>query len=943
MTKTKTKIGIALLSIVALSSLITASILPRNNANAQSNVVLNKWQTGNDSSAVYEQHKDSSSNGLTVRLAENDTLEFNQIIDISQLTKADTLVDFFVTPNTIGGTDFERLYFTFTDVENEEITLTLEAKASPDGYKAINYPWTYVYAAGNGQKLRSYTSWAGLNTDDGYGLGVVHSFWGYYGDSGDDVTSQLVNFGTTNKGETNSYGLDGTTKLDTVHTSFSFDPADNEVYVNGSISVFDLDDIALSDTVWNGFESGKVRLSVRASSYNGATANFVIKSIYGIDFAESTFNDTASPQISVDLPSDNALETYIGYDFTIPYAEVKDDYDKNCQLDISVWYKYTSLNPVAVSINNGKFSSASIGYYTIVYTSQDESGNIAKEEVFVYSKPAEELSVLLTDGYLTETVVGNDVNIADYKVKGAASGIYDLEISAKLGNENIVIKDGKFVPQKVGQYNIEYKVTDYFGRTSVKTYTLTVGKANAPVLKDSYDFPQALVSGIRYKIPAYSAYDYTSGSLVMKKMPLYIKDVNGERLADNDTFTPIVANSGDKVTLSFKDGDLELKKDIPVIVPEIDGKLHMENYFLADGINATALNNGINISAEKPDGGWVFANPLITDNLSFALRAEPNKSTFSALKIKLSDSEKSSQSITMVLRYSEGKTYLEVCGNRVTLNCGFAANSDVNRHNIDFEVNGNRLTVGESNIRLTTIDDGEQFTSFASGKVYLSVQFVDATNSASYYVTSINGQTVSSSGNDRTRPKISILGKYDVCILPGNTITIPRAVAGDVLNGIAHFYLTVKDANGNFAESKDGVTLNKVSADRVYEIDAQSFGQYIVSYTAADTANGNDLIRMFAVTVEDNVAPEIKLGKTVSKAKTGDVILVPVLDYSDNLTAKDDLVLFITVYTPDGTIIALGQDSNSFIAVQKGLYEVRISVYDKSGNVGYETFKVTVE
>ena len=76
------------------------------------------WRVTNAKSSVsYGQHKlaDPGATGLLVRLAEGDTLTFNKVIDLTDLTATDVLFSGFITPDTRGALDFERLFFTFTD------------------------------------------------------------------------------------------------------------------------------------------------------------------------------------------------------------------------------------------------------------------------------------------------------------------------------------------------------------------------------------------------------------------------------------------------------------------------------------------------------------------------------------------------------------------------------------------------------------------------------------------------------------------------------------------------------------------------------------------------------------------------------------------------------------------------------------------------------------
>ena len=102
-------------------------------------------QTGDTARTQYEYTCES---GLMVRLARGDTLKFQEIIDLSNVTQYDSLVKAFATPDAQGSPDFEKLIFTFTDVYDPSITLSFYSQHTLEGY---DYRKTYSLVGGNGQ------------------------------------------------------------------------------------------------------------------------------------------------------------------------------------------------------------------------------------------------------------------------------------------------------------------------------------------------------------------------------------------------------------------------------------------------------------------------------------------------------------------------------------------------------------------------------------------------------------------------------------------------------------------------------------------------------------------------------------------------------------------------------------------------------------------------
>lgn len=86
--------------------------------------------------------------GLNVRLAEGETLDFTEIIDLNDWNKDLPLVELLVTPNQIGTADFSEMVLTFTDVEDASRTMRIRLRQSGR--------LTCYHAAGGDQL---YTSW----------------------------------------------------------------------------------------------------------------------------------------------------------------------------------------------------------------------------------------------------------------------------------------------------------------------------------------------------------------------------------------------------------------------------------------------------------------------------------------------------------------------------------------------------------------------------------------------------------------------------------------------------------------------------------------------------------------------------------------------------------------------------------------------------------------
>ena len=81
-----------------------------------------------------------------MRLAQNDTITIEQTIDVSSLTKEDTLIALSVIPDTIGECDFETFHIRLTDAADPATYLSIDLNGYP-GDGAI-YPYSYLRAGG---------------------------------------------------------------------------------------------------------------------------------------------------------------------------------------------------------------------------------------------------------------------------------------------------------------------------------------------------------------------------------------------------------------------------------------------------------------------------------------------------------------------------------------------------------------------------------------------------------------------------------------------------------------------------------------------------------------------------------------------------------------------------------------------------------------------------
>ena len=869
------------------------------------------YYIGSGSEAVYELNRYAATHeGLSVRLAQGSTLSFAPILDLSETTKDDVLVDFFITPDERGKYDFERLIFTFTDVEDPASSFRVTARASADGPA---YPATYCMAAGPGQPLSGWENNGPhvlLHTNNEWGAWIPHSFAGVY------------------------HGVEP--DLDERRLSIRYDVAENAVYVNSTF-VIDFDSSLYFSKLWGGLTSGRVRLTISADGYNNSTANFVIDELIGVDLSDDRLLDTVDPVITVETEYEEPPLAKTGLAYPVPAAMATDDYSGECAVRTSVWYNYTSGAPVSVPLHGGAFTPQRPGTYTVVYRTQDRLGNTSKELLTVEARdevPA--ISLTISDA-VKEGTAGSEYPVAEANASG---GCGNVSITCRAFAEGFEEQlEGTFRPRKAGTYTVEYIATDYLGQTAKASYTFTASATDLPVFDENFVLPRYFISGSHYAVPEVYAYDYSTGEEKPMRATLTVTDVAGTRAVEGADFVPTVFSSGDLVKLTFKAKDAELVREVPAIIAFEVGNgrmsLNMRNYLIDEGVSIEMGEETTTVSATEASGSWSFAKELLLEGFSAELRAISARSRFSALTLTLTDSLDPSVSASVSLLYQGGKTYAEIGKTTIELTAGFQSNAQSRI----FEISYRR---GAFTVCGTTVDyAADGFVGFTSRYVYLTVAFENAANGSAYLLRSICEQPITTASADRIKPKIAVEGNYGGTISVGEDVVVRRGFAGDVLDPEVTFYVSVIMPDESFATSADGILLEKVSPDREYTFPAKSYGQYRIVYTAADTFNGKEQEFVYAVTVEDREAPVIKLEGTMPETvKLGEYIVLPGFSVEDNVSETLEIHKFIVTTT--GTIVELPGESNAFKPLYEGIYRIRIYVRDAAGNATLAEYAVTV-
>lgn len=857
----------------------------------------------------------TTQSGLLVRLAEGDTLRFTKAIDVSNVTKADSIIRTFATPDVLGIKDFKKLIFTLTDSENPDIYLNISVCHFWDSDTA---PASYVLAGGQNQSMVGWEeAYNKLHVDNSWGTPINHTFTGLRG----------------------VWGVDEDTPLDELQIDLRYEQADNALYAYNRdreyIFVTDFDSSVYYNTFWTGFPSGKAFLSVKGSIYSTQTANFCVTHVKDVDITQDFFIDSDGPSVMVDYSGDQMPMAKVGTAYPVPTATAFDLYSGNLDVTTSVWYNYGQSNAVLAQVKNGTFTPSKEGTYVIEYSATDNSGNVSKKCLSVNAKnDVATPDVTFTSTPQTKATVGEMLYPTAYQMTCSANvGTVDIEV--KHGDQTHKLDGNGIRLTEVGSYEVIYTVVDYIGQKHVKSYTVEVAGREDTLFLEQPVLPMYLISGNEYTLPTVYGYDYTSGSEVKVLATLEVTDSTGTRTVQNGAaFTPKASNNGDVVTVTYSANGYKLQKQITCIVPyvEVNGRdrLVIENYVQGNGIETEKLDNYMLLTATTADAGWTFANKLVAKNASIVFSGIAGRSTFSALQITFTDASDFANTVTVAMAEKNGSIIAVVGGTEVVVATTFDKQGQIT---VSYDGNG-KIIVNGTEVSVTVNDAGKAFEGF--GKyAYIGMGFVGATDNAQIKLISVDGQPMKSLSSDRVEPKIVINGSYGGRADKDALFTITSASAGDALAPNVLFTMSVLAPDGNPVTDINGKLLSDVDPTQEYTIKLEQYGKYKVSYQAEEVTDSrsNTAKFQYAINVVDTIAPTFTfkhLFPTI--VAVGDVIVLPDFTVSDNLTAADDIVVVKMVISSDGTINMLTGSSNSIRATKAGVWEIRLVAYDAEHN-----------
>lgn len=890
------------------------------------------------SSSVYgkdESVYDTGLTGLNVELYANETMNFNQVIDLNDFAAGESIFKMYVIPETLGYYNARTLKFRFTDIYDPDNYVDVYASAmqvaEPENETNVTkFNTTYLLGGANGQ-VPTGIEWR--NTDGT--LYTVHqaNLFGFL--------APVSPYGYKNKQE----------NVGKEYLELGFDLNEKTVTSTSSEGksnvVVDLD-AEYMNTKWKGFTTGEVRLSVTAREYrtNKIPYRMIFTEIGGAELKGT--EDKEGPEITVDFgeyEENNLPEAFKGEEYPVFDFTAYDYFTEVKSTSVKVFYDYNSSARKEVTIKNGKFVPDRTGQYTIEYTATDYYGNENKKTVEILSVLPKKPALDISSERVTEVSAGDTVQIADVSASGG-SGELKVTVVAKNGEHEAEITDGKFTADYAGEYTITYTAADFLGNTAEEEYKVTVKDDKKPEILDDARLPKYLLEGFEYKVPVPTGLSYGAGTQ-KTNVTVRITDGNGTTECTTGRHTFKADQNGKaeiKYIVTDKNGTTEKSYTLPVLTVKNGTGYDLSKYFYSDTVTAEARQNDILLSAASgtKEQTVEFVNAVITDGLNLGVKVNSAENNFSSFSIYLTDAE--NENISIRLQFVKGAdagsdSYMIYNGDdKLLIDPSFYNDEEIA---LTYSESDRNIHIVNAAAKITETVSGETFEGFSGKKVYVRFVFEEVSGAASISVSKINSQLMSNYSGDSVKPMVYIFGEYAKKYSLNDTIPVLNALAGDVIDPSPDITVTLTDHNGEIVTSVDGVRLENVSAEEVLYFKAEKYGNYLLTYTATDEA-GKTTTYYRAINVEDIVPPEIQVnGEIAETVKTGSDVAVPFASVTDNLDEAPMLLRILVL--PDGSQTILSETADAFRAVYSGVYKLRYIAWDSEGNFSMTEFTVTAE
>ena len=895
--------------------------------------------------------------GLNVSLGRNSTFTINKPIDVSNLTKEDSILKFYATPAMKGASEVGVFYVRLTDVHDKDKYIELQ-------YRPVG-TFQYVYASANGQLvtgLRQTSSPTQASIEyDGYYYNLSHN---NVKNAGHVTRVSLTGVVDTNNA-TNLVSRYFPNDMAYTEKDLFFynslevrmDYAQKRVYsqpdgvyaISRSI-VADFDDERTlgGKTPWEGFTTGEVFVSIYAKDYTASSFNFFLTDVYGQEVSEATMKNEIPPRLSVDTQDydiNNLPNAIVGKDYKLFDANALDDADGEVDVSVKVFNSVGST----LSVVNNSFIATQAGVYTIEYTAKDSFENKTVKTFKVKAIDRDSIEYQLSNEG-TQFRAGESVSVKKITLSNP-SNLYELKISAKNTAQNVEYAiDNEaltFTPLYAGTYTVTYLYTDYCTEQEI-TYDIVVSDSDLVVFEDDILMPKYIIKGIEYPVVQMQGYTFVSGTQ-RKTAEFYVKEGNGaERLINGDTYS--VQGDVTSVDLIYKiDGKQKAYK-----LPVIDAVSYTNNEYQVDlakyfynsvgSFNPVADSKKIKFEVANSNNGVAkleVINPArLINDFNIGFHFETGKTNFTGVKVVLQGAYNSNETVEFKFEREVGTAAKVFAQSK-----GFAVEGSVSAkfrtpiiEDDNFNITYN-ATTKEFNISGFVVDANELLKNF-DDLFYISFEIYGISGDSAINVTRVVNQKITNDKYDGVRPVV-LYGSFKGYYVVGDEVKVNQVKIYDFVDPNPTCVVTLKNTAG-YLTSTSGVKIDGKENDvnNEYFVNVENISRMSFKVENQDFS-GNGIPISLNLMVRDVVAPTIELNVKNNVYKVGDRVEVADYVVADDVTAQGNLEVTYYLINPDGSVKYLPH--KSFEIEKAGNYTIYYIVRDEVGNNAYASYSIIVE
>ena len=902
--------------------------------------------------------------GLNVTLGRNSTLTINTPIDVSNLTKDDSILKFYITPNQKQTVEVGALYVRLTDVHDKDKYVELQYRTLSD---TANFH--YVFASANDQFLTGlnqtssptkdsveydgfYYNLSHNNTKNGKGHTSRASFTGVVDTNNKEkiISKYFPNNAEYTEQELFYYNA-LEVRMDYAQKRVYSQP--DGVYAISRCILADFDDERTlgGKAPWEGFTTGEVFVSIYAKDYTSTDFNFFITEVYGQDVSTLTMKNELAPRLSVDTQDydvENLPNAIVGKKYNLFDAVAFDDVDGEVKVSVKA---YNSIG-ATFAVADNSFVPTQAGVYTIEYSAVDSFGNKTAKTFKVKAVTRQSINYEFSAGE-TQFSAGEVVSVKELTLLNP-SNLYDLKITAKNSAQNVEYEidndELQFVPSYAGTYTITYLYTDYCSEQAI-TYDIVVNSSNLVVFEEDITLPKYVIKGLEYPVAKMYGYSFVNGTQ-RQESSLYIKEgeTGAERLITSDTYA--VQSDVTSVNLIYKIGQAQKTYQIPVVnAVSVDNegyKVDLSKYFYNTAGTFKSESNSKKIqfevtSAVNNSAKLEVINPArLINDFNIGFHFETGKTNFQGVKVVFTSAYNSNKTVELSFEREEGDSAKVIVKSKNFSTQGSITSQfrspliDSDNFNITYD-----STTKKFDVSGFSIDSNELLKGF-DDLFYISFEIYGISGASAINISRVVNQKITNNDYDNVRPVV-LYGSYKGYYVVGDEVNVNKVNVYDFVDPNPNCVVTLKNASGDLTAT-NGVKLDGVQNDcnNAYVVKVETIATMTLAITCQDFSyKATKPSASLPLMVKDVVAPTIELNVKKNLYKVGETISVADYVVADDNTAQEKLDVTYYVISPDGSVKYLTY--KTFTLDQAGTYRVCYIVRDAAGNSAYANYLIIVE